>query len=164
MTIFRVIVLLIFTITAACAGGNSSLWRPYTFDGTNFAPSTAADAKSIWIRSGHFPKISVKYPNSAISDSLPPGTGAVAGICYRQTAGGKLSGQNSFAPYPDEQITIQSKADGVFVTRTDKNGYFTEYLAAGSYELFCRGIRIEIKINQGETTLAPIRGGKRMAD
>lgn len=164
MVIFRVIVLLIVTITTACAGGNSSLWRPYTFDGTSFAPSTAADAKSIWLRSGQFPMISAKDPGSALSDRLPPGTGAVAGICYRQTAGGKLSGQNSFAPYPDEQITLRSKTDGVFVTRTDKNGYFTEYLAAGSYELFCRGSRIEIMIKQEETTLAPIRGGKRMAD
>lgn len=164
MIIFRVLALLIFTITAACAGGNSSLWRPYTFDGTKFALSTAADAKSIWLRSGHFPMISAKKQSSAHSDRLPPGTGAVAGICYRQTAGGKLSGQNSFEPYPDEQITIQSKTDSVFVTRTDKNGYFTAYLAAGSYELFCQGIRIDIMIKQGETTLAPIRGGKRMAD
>jgi hypothetical protein len=95
---------------------------------------------------------------------LPPGTGVAAGICYTQTAGGKISSQNSFAPYPDEQITLKSKKYGVFVTRTDNDGYFSEHLKAGVYELFCRGVRVEFRIKTGETTLIPIRGGKRMAD
>lgn len=164
MFIFRVIIFFIFPLTAACAGGDSSLWRPYTFDGTNFSVSAEPAAHSIWTRDGHFPAISKADPDPARSDRLPPGTGVVAGICYTQTAGGKISSQNSFTPYPDEQITLKSKTYGVFVTRTDNDGYFKEHLKAGSYELFCRGVRAEFRIKTGKTTLAPIRGGKRMAD
>jgi hypothetical protein len=67
-------------------------------------------------------------------------------------------------PLPDEQITMKLIGEGVFVTRTDEKGYFTDALDPGDYEFFCRGIKVSGKIHQGETTLIPIRGGKRMAD
>lgn len=164
MLTVRAMILLVFPIIFSCAGGNSSPWSPRYFDGMNFSPNTATSSKAIWIRNGHFPATAETPPGSASTDILPPGTGAVAGICYIQTSGGKLSDQNRFTPYPEEQITFRSKTDGVSVTRTDKDGYFAEYLPTGNYELFCRGVRTEIRIKQGETTLVPIRGGKRMAD
>jgi hypothetical protein len=98
------------------------------------------------------------------ADRLPPGNGAVAGICYTQASGGKIADRNLIAPLPDEQISIRNKDDGVSVTRTDGSGYFMEVLPPGDYELFCRGIRVHATIKRGETTLVPIRGGKRMAD
>lgn len=164
MRIIRTLTLIVIPLIFSCAGGNSSLWIPYTFDGTNFSPPIETVSPAIWIRSGHFPMISKPDPGSALANKLPPGTGAVAGICYLQSTSGKMSMKNSFAPYPNEQITFINNEDGVFVTRTDQNGYFAEYLRAGNYYLFCRGVRSELKVNQGETTLVPIRGGKRMAD
>ena len=164
MLFIRVIILLIFPLIFSCAGGNSSTWKPYTFDGASFSPADDNLPKSIWLRSGHFPLTSEPPAGADSSDRLPPGTGAVAGICYQQTSGGKLYKQNAVTPYPDEQITFKSRTEGVSVTRTDNNGYFIEYLTAGNYELFCRGVRAEFSVKQGETTLVPIRGGKRMAD
>jgi hypothetical protein len=164
MLIIRVIILLLFPLTFSCAGTNSSPWKAYTFDGTNFSPSTESFSRAIWLLSGHFPSTTEPTTGAARLERLPPGTGAVAGICYLQTSGGKIFGQNSFSPYPNEQITFKSKAAGVSVTRTDKKGYFAETLSAGDYELFCRGVRTDFTINQGETTLVPMRCGKRMAD
>jgi hypothetical protein len=164
MLIIRFMILLLFSLTLSCAGSHSSPWKPFHFDGANFSPAAENSSNALWLRSGHFPSTTEPAAGAAISDRLPPGTGAVAGICYIQTSGGKISQHDTFAPYPNEQITFRNKTDGVSVTRTDKNGYFTEYLTAGNYELFCRGVRTEFRIKPGETTLVPIRGGKRMAD
>lgn len=164
MSSIRIIILMIFPLVFSCAEGNSSLWKPYIFDGINFSPTEENSSKAVWIRSGHFPMATETAPGSASSDLLPPGSGAVAGICYRQTTGGKISGRNSFSPYSGEQITLKSKIDGVSVTRTDGSGYFMEALPAGVYELLCRGVRTEFRVKRGKTTLVPIRGGKRMAD
>lgn len=161
MFIIRVIILLIFPLIFSCAGGSHSLWKPYIFDGAKFSPAENSPG-AIWLRSGHLPATAEPSPES--SYKLPPDTGAVAGICYIQTTGGRISEHNLFTPYPDEQITFRSKTEGVSVTRTDKDGYFAEYLPTGNYELFCRGARAEFRIKKGETTLVPIRGGKRMAD
>lgn len=164
MRIIRVIILMILPLIFSCAEGSSSLWKAYTFDGSNFSPAADNSSKAIWIRSGHFPLAAEAPPGSNPSDILPPGSGAVAGICYIQTTGGRISERNLFTPYINEQITLRNKTDGTFVTRTDSSGYFVEFLNPGEYELFCRGVRTEFRIKQGETTLVPIRGGKRMAD
>jgi hypothetical protein len=164
MLIIRVIILLIFPMLSSCAGGNSSPWRAYFFDGTQFSPASGNSPGALWLRSGHFPAAAEPASGTASADRLPPGSGAVAGICYVQTAGGKISPQRSFSPYPDEQITLKNKNAGIFVTRTGKDGYFAEHLVPGTYELFCRGARTEFRVTQGETTLVPIQGGKRMAD
>lgn len=164
MMIVRVIISLMFPLILSCAGGNYPLWKPYIFDGTIFSQTTENISKAIWLRNGHFPTTSEPTDDSATTDRLPPGTGAVAGICYTQITGNRIAEDKLFIPYPDEQITFKSKTEGVSVTRTDKNGYFIEYLTAGDYELFCRGVRTEFRVRQGDTTLVPIRGGKRMAD
>ena len=164
MSSIRVMILLLFPLIFSCAGGHASAWKPYFFDGVNFSPASDSTSTAIWLRNGHFPSTSEPTAGSASSDRLPPGTGAVAGICYSQTTGGKIAAQHSFTPYPNEQITFKSKSEGVSVKRSDKDGYFAAYMKAGDYELFCRGARIEFRIKQGETTLVPIRGGKRMVD
>lgn len=160
----RLLLLLIFPPVFSCAAATPSKWSPYRFDGMNFTESAAGSAVSIWIRKGHFPAASDSPPDPAASEILPKGTGAVAGICYLQSTGGKISKQNGFIPYAEEQVTFKSRSYGVSVARTDKNGYFLDYLPKGDYELFCRGARTEFTVREGETTFVPIRGGKRMAD
>lgn len=164
MLIIRIIILLIFPLFFSCAGGNASIWAPYAFDGTNLSPAGNTSSNAIWVQNGYLPTTSKPTSNFLPSDRLPPGTGAVAGICYVQISGGKISGHTSFAPFPDELITFKSKAGDTATAKTDKNGYFTEYLTAGDYELFCHGARAEFIVKSGETTLVPIRGGKRMVD
>lgn len=164
MFIIRIIILLIFPLIFSCAGGNHSIWAPYAFDGINLSPASNTSPNAIWVQSGYLPITSKPTSDSSPSGRLPPGTGAVAGICYIQITGGKISGHNSFAPFPDEQITFKGKAGETATSKTDKDGYFTEYMTAGDYELLCRGARAEFSVKSGETTLVPIRGGKRMAD
>ena len=164
MFIIRIIMLLIFPLIFSCVGGNHSIWAPYAFNGVNLSPASDTSSNAIWIKNGYLPITSKPTSNASPSDRLPPGTGAVAGICYIQTSGGKISRHNSFAPLPDEQITFKGKTGETAVSMTNKNGYFTEYLTAGNYELFCRGARAEFTVKSGETTLVPVRGGKRMVD
>lgn len=164
MFIIRIIILLIFPLIFSCAGGNHSSWAPYSFDGNNLSPANSTSSNAIWVQSGYLPITSNPTFDSMPSDRLPHGTGAVAGICYIQATGGKISRHNSFAPLPDEQITFKGKTGETATSKTDINGYFTEHLTAGDYELFCRGARAEFTVKSGETTLVPVRGGKRMAD
>jgi hypothetical protein len=164
LRLVRPALLLLLPLLLSCASGSTSHWRPYIFNGTSFSPADRTTSGTIWLRRGHFPAISDTPPADEHSNLLSPKTGAVAGICYLQTSGGKLSGHTSFTPYPDEQITLKNETHGVLVTRTDKNGAFAEHLPTGVYELFCRGGHAVITIQHGETTLTPIRGGKRMVD
>jgi len=164
MFIIRAIILLILPLALSCTGGHTSHWQPFFFDGTGFSPATDGRSNEIWLQSGFLPSITDPTNGTVRSDRLPPGTGAVAGICYLQTSGGKMSSHNSFTPYPYEHITVKNKKDGVSVTRTGEDGYFIEPLFAGDYELFCRGVRAEFRIKPGETTLVPVRSGKRMTD
>ncbi|NVN98463.1 MAG: hypothetical protein HXX17_03995 [Geobacteraceae bacterium] len=148
----------------SCAGITASKWSPYVFDGNRFSIATSNTAAAIWVRNGHLPAASDVQPDPTATPPLPKGTGAVAGICYLQSTGGKSSAQSHFIPYANEQVTFKGKTDGVSVAITDKNGYFLNHLHKGDYELFCRGIKREFTIREGETTFVPIRGGKRMAD
>ncbi len=144
---------------------SASTWQPYTFDGTSFHPGEITGKPSLWLRDGFIPRTETP-PAGGASDlgSLPPKSGAVAGICYLQTSGGKLADQSGVTPYPDEQIIIRTARDGIFVTRTDSNGLFAELLYPGEYEFSCRGAGIPAVVKEGKTTLIHIRGGKRMAD
>lgn len=164
MTALRLLLLMILPAIASCTSTHSGNWQPYTFNGKNFSPAFEGVTGAVWIREGNYPIIADEAPDRATIDPLPKDTGAVAGICYLQTTGGKIADHNTFTPYPDERITFKSSVDGVSVARTDKNGYFLEYLLIGDYEVFCRGVKSEFRIRRGETTFIPIRGGKRMAD
>jgi hypothetical protein len=74
----------------------------------------------------------------------------MVGACFiRQAGNGQLH------PLADEQITIRSKTDGVFVARTDENGIFIEIFAPGDYVLSCRGRSNNVSIREGKTS--PIR-------
>lgn len=157
------LLLMLSPLIFSCSS-NATAWTPYLFTGTGFQPSMDAPSKALWIRPGFFPYSGQDSPQAAANIKLPKGTGAVAGICYLQTSGGKIANQNMITPLPDEQITMKLIGEGVFVTRTDERGYFTDALYPGDYEFYCRGMKVTGTIRQGETTLIPIRGGKRMAD
>lgn len=143
---------------------SASTWQSYTFNGTEFHPGEITGKPSLWLRDGFIPRTEKPLTGALDLGNLPPKSGAVAGICYLQASGGKLSDKSGFTPYADEQIIIRSARDGIFVTRTDSNGLFTEMLYPGEYEFSCRGAGMPAVVKEGKTTLVQIRGGKRMAD
>lgn len=157
------LLLLLAPLMFSCSS-NGAAWTPYLFDGTDFRVAPDGQTKSVWLRYGYFPYLGQEAPLDTATTKLPAGTGAVAGICYLQTSGGKLVTQSRITPLPDEQITMKLSGEGAFVTRTDDSGYFSDALYPGEYEFYCRGVKVTGRVKQGETTLLPIRGGKRMAD
>lgn len=154
----------IIPLTLSCASCTASPWRPYTFNGNDFQPAVPVTDQTLWLRNGYLPRLDDPGRLAADTGRLPPGTGAVAGICYLQTSGGKVEGKSSVTPYPDEQITIKSKKEGISVIRTDDAGYFIELLPPGDYQFICRGAGKQVTVKKGKTTLIQLRGGKRMAD
>lgn len=143
---------------------SASPWHPYTFNGQEFIEGEIKGLQPLWLRDGFTPRL--EKPDKAAEDNrrLPPKSGAVAGICYLQTSGGKIANQSGITPLADEQITINSMREGAFVTRTDADGLFIETLDPGEYVFSCRGAGSQAEVKTGETTLIRIRGGKRMAD
>lgn len=139
-------------------------WQAHTFVGPEFLPGEQPSRPSIWLRDGYIPRTVNPGAQAVDIGRLPPKSGAVAGICYLQTSGGKLADQAGFQAFPDEQITIRNDQTGIFITRTDDNGYFIETLYPGKYEFYCRGAVSSAVIAEGKTTLVRLRGGKRMAD
>ncbi|HZV80966.1 MAG TPA: hypothetical protein VFF53_02240 [Geobacteraceae bacterium] len=142
----------------------ASTWQPRTFNGKEFVPGESKEMPSFWIRDGFIPRTDKPGDQVVNIGRLPAKVGAVAGICYLQSSGGKLSDKSGVTPYADEQITIKSAREGIFVARTDDNGLFIETLYPGEYEFSCRGAGSSAIVTEGKTTLVHIKGGKRMAD
>ena len=152
--------------TASCSHSNSQihLWQPYTFNGVEFVNQKMTGLPSIWVRDGYSPRTSEPDKITADTGKLPPGSGALSGVCYIHTSGGKLVDRSGFEPLADEQITIRNARYGVSVIRSDSAGFFIEELFPETYELFCRGAKTEVIVREGKTVFAVIRGGKRMVD
>ena len=155
----------LLTLTAACTlSANPAKWEKFSFNGQDFQAGGPENSPAIWVRAGYLPRVAEPDEASRNLGKLPPNTGAVAGLCYRQTSGGKLVDQSSTIPLPNEQITISSPQEGVSVTSSNAAGVFIKELFPGNYQLFCRGTGIEVRVTVGTTILVPIRGAKRMAD
>lgn len=152
--------------TASCSHSNSRmhLWQPYTFNGVEFVNQKIAGHPSIWVRDGYSPRTSEPDKVTADTGKLAPRSGAVSGVCYIHTSGGKFADRGGFEPLADEQITIRNARYGVSVIRSDAAGFFMEELFPETYELFCRGAKSEVVVREGKTVLTVIRGGKRMVD
>jgi len=156
--------LLLSLIACTSSAFSPRTWQAHTFAGPEFLPGEKPGRPSLWLRDGFIPRTDKPGAQAVDIGRLPPKSGAVAGICYLQTSGGKLVDQADFQAFPDEQITIRNDETGIFITRTDDNGYFIEMLYPGKYEFYCRGAVSSAVIAEGKTTLVQIRGGKRMAD
>lgn len=95
---------------------------------------------------------------------LPQGSGAVAGICYLQGSGGKLSSGAVYRPVPRMAVAAFDQENTMVAgTETDPEGYFTLVLPAGRYRIVA-GESKNVEVEQGKTLLIPMRTGKRLAD
>ena len=155
----------LLTLTASCSlSANLAKWEKFSFDGHYFQSGDLENRPAFWVRTGYLPRVTAPDDASRDHGKLPPNTGAVAGLCYLQTSGGKLVDRSGAMPLPHEQITISSTEYGTAVTSSDAAGFFIKELFPGDYRLFCRGTAVDVRAIEGQTVLVPIRGGKRMAD
>lgn len=136
--------------------------RTMHFDGSAFREEGAVGQPAIATRIGHFPQL-FQEGSPREAPPLPPGTGALAGICYIQQSGGKLGSHPTFRPRPAMPVTV--RGSGVEKeTRCDGNGFFSLALPPGRYEVRSGADSGTVTIEPDKTTLIPLRGGKRMVD
>jgi hypothetical protein len=95
---------------------------------------------------------------------MPAGKGALAGICYIQSSGGRLTAGSGYAPCPRTTIAISSGSTVVTSVVSNEHGYFVAILPAGSYRIGSGAFAAEATVENGTTFLVPLRAGKRMVD
>lgn len=140
----------------------SQQWIFFHFNGEAFVPGKAAHGSSVAVREGVRPVVAVQA-GKVEAVKLPSGTGAVAGICYVQSSGGKLRSGPGFAPAVQLPVQILSGERVVAAAECDADGYFVAIVPSGSYRVSAGTIK-EVTVENGNTTLVPLRVGKRMVD
>jgi len=139
-----------------------TLWRAFHFDGSGFSPGAAAGTATVLLRDGYLPFIQVNG-ESPREEHLPEGTGAIAGFCYMQAAGGKLQERSGHIPKAGLAVTLRGGTGQVAAT-TGATGFFVIALPPGEYEVQVAGVPRKVTVEKGKTSLIAIRGGKRMVD
>ena len=163
--LFAGLIVVVMSVTAfAGAKRQDVAWNYYHFNGSSFVAGQPQEGPFVALREGTIPVVLTK-PVKTEAVALPSGKGAVAGICYIQSSGGKLGGGgNGYVPASGLQVNIFSGSHVVTTVETDENGYFTAVLNAGNYRIGNPPLTIEVSITRGTTTLASLRTGKRMVD
>lgn len=170
---FRIIKLFLaaifFTALAAtvqaAAKRPTELWSYYHFDGIGFKAGTSPDGKpSVAVREGSRPVLLQSANSTTDSIALPDGTGAISGLCYIQSSGGKLGSSAGYIPCQRVPLVVSSGGKQLVTVQTDENGYFVVVLAAGTYQIGSGAFTAEIPVERGITSLVPLRAGKRMVD
>ncbi|KAB0665334.1 hypothetical protein F6V25_09605 [Oryzomonas japonica] len=148
----------------AAAKRPNGAWNYYHFDGSRFVAGLAADGKrAVAVRDGVRPVVAL--PGARIEAvALPAGTGAVAGICYIQSAGGKLTGGAGYLAAPAMRLPISSGTNVVTTVQTDEQGYFIAVLPAGRYVVGEGPLARNVRVESDQTSLIALRVGKRMVD
>lgn len=164
--IYLFLALLACSAFSAYAAGKhpAATWNYYHFDGNAFIPGPAVDGTAFLAVRESFRPTVLTGKTSQSETVLPDGTGAIAGICYTQSSGGKLGGSGGSQPYPHLPLVISSEGKQLVAVRTDDHGYFVAVLPAGTYSVGSGPVTAEINVERGITTLVPLRIGKRMAD
>jgi hypothetical protein len=158
------LLLLVISLTAVAAAKRpAGMWNLFHFDGNSFVAGQSADgAPDIAVQAGVRPVL-VKKGEQPAAVALAAGTGALAGICFAQRSGGKLKRGPGFLPYAGMPVQISVSGKVVATVTTDDQGYFQAIVAAGRYRVEARAA-VEVTVENGATTLIPLRAGKRMAD
>lgn len=153
--------------TTAVAGTKrpGDVWIFYHFDGIGFKAGPSSDNSAfVAAREGVRPVVLLAETADIESIELPKGSGAISGICYIQSSGGKLGGGSGYVPCPRVPLLISSGGKQLVTVQTDEHGYFVVVLAAGTYQVGNQPFTAEISVERGITTLVPLRAGKRMVD
>jgi hypothetical protein len=158
------VALMVICLTAGAASKRpGSQWDFFHFDGHAFVAGRPADGgRAIAVSDGRQPVL-WKPGGELKSVPLAPGTGALAGICYIQSAGGKLGGGPNYLPGAHLEVQVSREGQVVMTIQTDEEGYFQVALAPGRYQVGTKRL-IDVTVEQGTTKLVPLRVGKRMVD
>jgi hypothetical protein len=161
---FLIPLLLVTVLTGASRGMSPTAdgWQSFFFDGTGFREGKGAEGTVVQVKDGFLPAV-VSVDGVPTDDPLPVGTGGVAGICYLQTAGGKLRDAGTYHPIAGVAVEFSTGGKRVAV-RSDERGFFLVALPAGEYDVRCAGFTRKLRIEKGKTVLLALRGGKRMVD
>jgi len=159
-----VAVIIMCVAVSAASRRQATAWNFYHFDGRAFVAGRPVDGSPfLAVRDRDVPLV-LTLADQVEATPLPAGKGALAGICYLRSSGGKLAGVSSFAPRPAAALEISSGDAFVLRSQTDGFGYFVALLPAGAYRISCGGFAAEATIEAGKTTLATVQAGKRMVD
>jgi hypothetical protein len=140
-------------------------WNYYHFDGGSFLPGPAANGTAfLAVRQRLRPVVLTDQTSAPVETALPNGTGAIAGICYLQSSGGKLADSSCVTPYARVAVQVSLAGKQLVTVQTDDNGYFVIVLPTGTYSVAYGPSKAEVTVDRGITTLVPLRGGKRMVD
>jgi hypothetical protein len=142
-----------------------SVWNYYYFNGNSFIAGKPGDGTTfLAVQDQMLPVVLSSWSDKVEPVALPADKGAIAGICYLQSSGGKLSSGPGYAPCPRTSITITSGKTVAAVVISDKHGYFVASLPAGNYRVGTGMFAAEVLVMKGTTALVPLRAGKRMVD
>ncbi|MBC8017199.1 MAG: hypothetical protein H7X83_01600 [Verrucomicrobia bacterium] len=159
------LVLIVMCVAVSAASKRpGAAWNYYHFDGRGFVAGQPPDGGPFLAVRDHVLPVEMSRAVKIEAVSLPKNKGAIAGICYIQSSGGKLEGGRGYAPCPRTTITISSGNTVVTSMLSDENGYFVAILAAGSYRVGSGAFAVEALVEKGTTVLVPLRAGKRMVD
>lgn len=157
------VIIMCVTATAA-AKRQAASWNYYHFDGRGFVAGKPADNSSfVAVRDGVRPVVLMQTAKIE-PVALPSGKGAIAGICYIQSSGGKLAGGPGYAPLSHAPVMISAGETSVTTVQSDEQGYFVAVLAPGKYRVGTAPFYVEITVEKYTTKLVPLRAGKRMVD
>ena len=157
-------VIIICASVSAASKRPAAAWNYYHFDGRAFVAGPPADERPFLAMRDRVIPVVLNSKAGIEAIALPPDNGALAGICYIQSSGGKLEGGSSYIPTPGITVTILSGGTVVLRTQTDGSGYFVALLPAGDYRVSSGAFAAEATLENGTTTLVPLRAGKRMVD
>lgn len=158
-----VLIAVVCATATAMTKRQGDAWSYYRFDGRGFSAGLLTDeGPLVALRDGVVPVLLTQAAKIE-AVALPPGKGAIAGICYNQHAGGKLGGGAGFTPSPGTPIRITGNGGSTLIS-SDANGYFVALLDAGEYEIMAGPARTRVGVEKGKTILAALRTGKRMVD
>lgn len=161
-----VLMLSALAVTAqAVAKRPADQWSYYHFDGVGFKAGPSSDGKPfVAVREGVRPVLLQNSNQIADPIDLPEGSGAISGICYIQSSGGKLGNVSGYLPCQRVPLVVSSGGKQLVTVQTDENGYFVVVLSAGTYQIGSGAFTAEIPVERGITSLVPLRAGKRMVD
>ena len=164
--LLAVIACAVMCVTAVAASKRQTdIWVYYHFDGVGFKTGPSVDGSAfIALRERLRPVVLQAQRQNLESIALPEGSGAIAGICYIQSSGGKLGSGKGYVPRSRTPLQIASSGTPPVTLQTDENGYFVAVLAAGVYSIGSGTFTVEISVDRGKTSLVPLRTGKRMVD
>lgn len=161
-TIAALVASLIIPAAGLPMGSRPDDSRTMHFDGSAFREGNIVGQPAVATRIGHYPQLLQEGSPREIRP-LPPGTGALAGICYIQQSGGKLGSHPTFLPRSDMPVTVRGAGVEKEI-HCDGNGFFSLALPPGRYEVRSGAYSGTVTIELDKTTLIPLRGGKRMVD